>query len=182
MQDDPCQGCVEKEIECITRFSRRTGLSLTSCKECTQRKVACWSSGEGRPTLARRTAQRAKSRVRSRRVSSVMPKAEEDSPDLPGSPDMDTRVDNESPDIEPLPASPMSIVVDNEDASGVARPNTRARAAVSKRSKTPGPSNATSRALSRVQPARAEPPEPTPGRSSRSTHQESPGMYFQYSD
>jgi hypothetical protein len=77
-----------------------------------------------------------------------MPKAEQDSPDLPGSPDMDSRVDNESPDIEPLPASLMLIVVDDEDASGMPRPNTRARAAVLKRSKTPGPSCATSRALS----------------------------------
>ncbi|KAJ8583080.1 hypothetical protein M405DRAFT_919154 [Rhizopogon salebrosus TDB-379] len=112
-------------------------------------KVACWSSAKGRPTPARRTAQRAKSRARSRRVSSVMPKAEEDSPDLPGSPVMDTRLDSESPDIEPLPASPMSIVVDDEDESGMARPNTRARSAVSKRLKTPGPSRATSKALSR---------------------------------
>jgi hypothetical protein len=164
MQDDPCQGCVEKEIECITRFSRRTGLALTSCKHCMQKKVVCWSSAEGRPTPARRTAQRAKSRARSRRVSSLLPKVKEDSPDL---------------GIEPLPASPMSIVVDNDDSSGIPRPNTRARSAVPKRSKTPGPSRATSRALSRVQPARVERPEPAPGRSTWSTHQGSPGMYCQ---
>jgi hypothetical protein len=181
MQDDPCQGCVKKEIECITRFSKRTGLALTSCKHCMQKKVACWLSAEGRPTPAHRTAQRAKSQAQSRRVSSLLPKAEEDSPDLGGSPVMDTSLDNESPNIEPLPASPMSIVVDNDDSSGIPRPNTRARSAVPKRSKTPGPSHAMSRALSRVQPARVEHPEPAPGWSTRSTHQGSPGMYCQYS-
>ncbi|KAJ8581609.1 hypothetical protein M405DRAFT_868527 [Rhizopogon salebrosus TDB-379] len=151
--DDPCQGCVEKEIECITRFSRRTGLVLMSCKHCMQKKVACWSSAKGRPTPACRTAQRAKSQARSRHVSLVMLKAEEDSPDLRASPVIDMSLDNESPDIEPL-ASPMSIMVDNEDMSG--------------------PSRATSRALSGVQPARVECPEPVPGWSTGLTHQGSP--------
>ncbi|KAJ8583078.1 hypothetical protein M405DRAFT_867319 [Rhizopogon salebrosus TDB-379] len=56
----------------------------------------------------------------------------------------------------------------------MARPNTRARLAVSKRLKTPGPSHATSKALSRVQPPRVECLDPAPGRSTRSTHQGSP--------
>jgi hypothetical protein len=107
-----------------------------------------------------------------------MPKAEEGSPDLPGSPVMDTTLDNESPDIEPLPASPISIAVDDEDVSGMPRPNTRARSAVSKRSKTPGPSCATSRALSRVQPAQVDHTDPALVRSTRSSHQGSPSMYF----
>jgi hypothetical protein len=180
MQDDPCQACVDKEIECITRFSKRTGLALTSCKHCTQKKVACWSSAEGRPTPARRTAQRDKSRARSRRVSSVFPKAEEDSPDLGGSPVIDMSLDNDSPDIAPLPASPLAMLVDNDDSSGIPMPNTRARSAVSRRSKTPGPSRATSKPLARVQAVRVDRPEPARGRSTRSTHQGSPGMYYQY--
>jgi hypothetical protein len=81
LQDDPCHGCVQWEVDCETRYSSRTGKALASCESCTQRKIACWSYGGGRPKPVPRRKRKSSSRAAQRSISGT--KKEEDvSPDI----------------------------------------------------------------------------------------------------